>query len=50
MSTSVKNSQITIITSKMGTTTEIYMHVSNMDIGKIKSPFDILWRKGGDND
>ena len=31
-------------------TTEIYTHVSNRDIGKIKSPLDSLQIKGGEDD
>ena len=34
---------------KSSKTTEIYTHVSNKDIGKIKSPLDAI-RKGGEND
>jgi len=35
---------------KSSKTTEIYTHVSNNDIGKIKSPLDSLQIKGAEND
>ncbi|RLB03589.1 MAG: hypothetical protein DRG59_11535 [Deltaproteobacteria bacterium] len=35
---------------KSSKTTEIYTHVSNKDIGKIKSPLDSLQIKGEEND
>jgi len=35
---------------KSSKTTEIYTHVSNKDIGKIKSPLDNLQIRGGEDD
>jgi integrase/recombinase XerD len=35
---------------KSSKTTEIYTHVSNKDIGRIKSPLDSLQIKGGEDD
>jgi len=35
---------------KSSKTTEVYTHVSNKDIGKIKSPLDSLQIKGGEDD
>jgi integrase/recombinase XerD len=35
---------------KSSKTTEIYTHVSNKNIGKIKSPLDSLPIKGGEDD
>jgi hypothetical protein len=35
---------------KSSKTTAIYTHVSNKDIGKIKSPLDNLQMKGGEED
>jgi integrase/recombinase XerD len=35
---------------KSSGTIEIYTHVSNKDIGKIKSPLDSLQIKGAEND
>ncbi len=35
---------------KSSKTTEIYTHVSNKDIGKMKSPLDSLQIKGEEND
>ena len=39
-----------VLGHKSSKTTEIYTHVSNRDIGKIKSPLDSLQIKGGEDD
>ena len=39
-----------VLGHKSSKTTEIYTHVSNRDIGKIKSPLDCLQIKGGEDD
>jgi hypothetical protein len=39
-----------VLGHKSSKTTEIYTHVSNKDIGKIKSPLDNLQIRGGEDD
>lgn len=39
-----------VLGHKSSKTTETYTHVSNRDIGKIKSPLDSLQIKGGEDD
>lgn len=39
-----------VLGHKSSKTTEIYTHVSNRDIGKMKSPLDSLQIKGGEDD
>jgi site-specific recombinase XerD len=39
-----------VLGHKSSKTTEIYTHVSNKDIGKIKSPLDNLQIGGGEDD
>ncbi len=39
-----------VLGHKSSKTTEIYTHVSNRNIGKIKSPLDSLQIKGGEDD